>query len=133
MAIQYPIRQSTLAKKMELYMDTIAKKGSQRAGSFPQKTRHMLYGMEFLGLELGINCDCSHTGTVRPARIRCKCSPMTARQRMAGFGKTGGPHCRDEDGEFIPVPQCTRRLPADIKIATPPAPKRKRKRRKKRS
>lgn len=128
MPIKYPIRQSTLASKVERYMDEVAKLGSEQAGAFPQRTRQRLYGMEALAMELGISCTCFRSGAalplVRPARLVCKCRSMTARERTQALS---GEHCRDSQGVFVPVPQCTGKLRADITIPTPPAPKRKRK------
>lgn len=132
MAILYPISQRALSAKMQNYMDEVAKQGSEQAGSFPVLTWHRLNGMEMLATELGIDCDCFHTDWTpeTQGRMMCKCRPMSARERKQSLS---GAHCRDKAGEFVPVPQCSGHLPADIMIAAKPLPKAKRKRKKKRS
>lgn len=143
MAIKYPIRQSTLVIKVQDFMDGEAKDAARIMETNPDYAAlrlHELAGMEKLARDLGVECSCFHSEWTDRSKGRyvCRCRPMTARERKqslsGALGKSGGPHCRDEDGAFVPVPQCTRKLPADIIIHTPPAPaKRKRKRKKKRS
>lgn len=118
---RFPVSQGRLMSAIQDYMDGVAKRISGRAGSMDATERAKLYGMEQLARGLGIDCSCftSKFTATKSGRLVCRCRPMTATEKreaahrrpyLTGFTFDGA-HCRDSEGQFVPVVQCTGRRP----------------------
>lgn len=82
--------------------------------------------------KMGLNCSCRPTPYARYGKkYLCTCAKAGSR-RLSGVDLSGlsGSGCRDAQGRFVPVPQCTGRLPPGVKITIVPKAKPKAKRKK---